>query len=133
MTQLVESIEEIKEIMKLMIERCRYEIILIAPDFKDFPLKEIKANAKRLKITIASRILADSRKEVGDLASNKVDIRQRPEMNLYMAINGKLEVLFAPISSRNPVGIISDDPAWINLLYGYGMSLVEKCTKITLV
>ncbi|MHA1895040.1 MAG: hypothetical protein ACTSX4_11135, partial [Candidatus Helarchaeota archaeon] len=94
-------------------------------------------NAKRqIRIKTASRILADSRNEVAKLLEQgNVEVRQRPEMDLYAAARENEEVLLAPRApgkATHQVAIVSQQPAIVKYIHEIiGPLVIARATKIT--
>ncbi|MHA1298155.1 MAG: hypothetical protein ACTSO9_01795 [Candidatus Helarchaeota archaeon] len=136
LTWVLVTEEAIKEYMSDMIARTKSTITVVAPDFRDLPITAIKAIRRALRVKTASRILADARTEVAALLNQgNVEIRQRPEMDLYAAARDAEEVLIAPYTPGNPktqVAIISQQPQIVNIIHEIiGPLIMARAQKIS--
>jgi len=136
LTWVLTSEDAIKEYLRDMVLRTKSTISVVAPDFSDLPLEAIDKARRQIRIKTASRILADSRVEVAKLLEQgNVEVRQRPEMDLYAAAREGEEVLIAPHAPGKPthqLAIISQQPSIVKFVHEViGPLVIARATKIT--
>ncbi len=136
LTWVLVTEDAIKEYMSDMTMRTKSTITVVAPDFKDLPIAAIRSIRRALRVKTASRILAEARTEVAELLTQgNVEIRQRPEQNLYAAARDAEEVLIAPFTPGNPntqVAIISQQPNIVELIHEIiGPLIMARAQKIS--
>ncbi len=136
LTWVLTSEDAIKEYLGDMVLRTKSTISIVAPDFNDLPLKSMETARRQIRIKTASRILADSRNEVAKLLEQgNVEVRQRPEMDLYAAARENEEVLIAPHAPGKPthqVAIISQQPSIVKFVHEViGPLVIARATKIS--
>lgn len=136
LTWILTSEEAIKEYMADMVDRTKSTISVVTPDFNDLPLESINNARRQIRVKTASRILADSRNAVAKLLEQgNVEVRQRPEMDLYAAARENEEVLLAPHVPGKPthqVAIISQQPSIVKFVHEIiGPLVIARATKIT--
>ena len=136
LTWVLTSEDAIKEYMADMVLRTKSTISVVTPDFSDLPVAAINNARRQIRVKTASRILADSRNEVAKLLEQgNVEVRQRPEMDLYAAARENEEVLLAPYAPGKPshqVAIISQQPSIVQFVHEIiGPLVIARATKIT--
>ncbi|MBD3227358.1 MAG: hypothetical protein GF329_04145 [Candidatus Lokiarchaeota archaeon] len=131
------GVESIKEYIKDILMRTKSTVSIVAPDFSDLPLETIKNASRRIRIIVASRILAESKDQVRELLElGNIQIRQRPEMNLFAVGRDGEEVLIAPYSERSQedqlTAIVSQQDTLVSLIHEIiGPIWMASSTKIT--
>ncbi len=131
------GVEAIKEYITDILRRTKSTVSIVAPDFNDLPLEAIKNASRRIRIIVASRILAEAKDQVRELLElGNVQIRQRPEMNLFAVGRDGEEVLIAPYSDKYDLSqltaIVSQQETLVSLIHEIiGPIWMASSTKIT--
>jgi hypothetical protein len=131
------GVESIKEYIIDILKRTKSTISIVAPDFSDLPIEAIKSASRRIRIIVASRILAEAKDDVRALLElGNIQIRQRPEMNLFAVGRDGEEVLIAPYSETSQreqlTALVSQQDTLVSLIHEIiGPIWMASSTKIT--
>ncbi len=134
-TRILNSIEEIQDGIKELINKSLLKLVIVTPEFKYLPIEDIikkkKYAIKNFKIDLVSKVMVDDKNEVAKLKKLKIGVHQRPEADLFMVLRDEYEILFGPYSEIfkspvSPIAIISDNPIWITHIFNYGMFILKE-------
>ncbi|MHA1270743.1 MAG: hypothetical protein ACTSPY_13200 [Candidatus Helarchaeota archaeon] len=131
------GVEAIKEYITDILRRTKSTVSIVAPDFSDLPIEAIKSSSRRIRIIVASRILNEAKDQVRELLDlGNVQIRQRPEMNLFAVGRDGEEVLIAPFTEKHDpsqlTAIVSQQDTLVSLIHEIiGPIWMASSTKIT--
>lgn len=131
--------EAIIEYVKDMLLRTKSTVSVIVPSFEDLPYDALMQTPATRRVIIATKILATQRDRVQQmLDKGNIQIRQRPEADIFACARDGEEILIAPIyEGMNPeeyVAIVSQQDAFAKqfheLLGPMWMSRAQKITRV---
>ena len=121
-TWLLKSHQDLMHQIEEMLKNAKKFISIVIPDFQDLPLNLIKRMAEKIPVAIIARILQVAKNDVRELLQLNVEVRQRPEMDLYAVVRDNEEIGFAPVGFNiqekveSTIALISTNPMWIKFL-----------------
>ena len=131
--------EAIVEYVKDMLVRTKSTVSVIVPSFDDLPFDALMQTPSTRRVIVATKILATQRERVQQmLDKGNIQIRQRPEGDIFACARDGEEILIAPIyegiKPAEYVAIISQQDGFAKqfheLMGPMWMSRAQKITRI---
>jgi len=131
--------EAITEYTKDMLVRTKSTVSVIVPEFEDLPFEAIMATPSQIRVIVATKILATQRERVQQmLDKGNVQIRQRPEADIFSCARDGEEILIAPyhegIKPGEIVAIVSQQEGFAKqfheLIGPMWMSRAQRITRV---
>ncbi|NVM55466.1 MAG: hypothetical protein HWN66_17295 [Candidatus Helarchaeota archaeon] len=131
--------DAIVEYIKDMLVRTKSTVSVIAPSFDDLPFDALMQTPSTRRVIIATKILATQRERVQQmLDKGNIQIRQRPESDIFACARDGEEILIAPIyegiKPEEFVAIVSQQDGFAKqfheLMGPMWMSRAQKITRV---
>ena len=139
LTWIIVTKQAINEYIKDMLVRTKSTVSVIVPTFEDVPFEAIMQTPSTRRVIIATKILATQRDKVQQLLNKgNIQIRQRPEADIFSCARDGEEILIAPYSEvikpSETVAIISQQQGFAKqfheLIGPMWMSRSQKIERI---
>jgi sugar-specific transcriptional regulator TrmB len=139
LTWVIATKEAITEYIKDMLVRTKSTVSVIVPTFEDLPFEAIMQTPSTRRVIVATKILATQREQVQQmLAKGNIQIRQRPEGDIFSCARDGEEILIAPyaegIKPSETVAIVSQQVGFAKqfheLIGPMWMSRAQKIERI---